>query len=171
MSKLHYITPRVPLDAAFTTRLGTNAKQFAAVDEGKFVKFSAESQYVLCAAGDPIEGVIAGVDTASSGGHSIGSVYTKGAIYAIADGLQATPGTGTITLGSYVVCGTVTALGTANTGGYPKVCMATQQPGAVPADLTAAGLQARNAIYAWRVKSFGVGGVGTVGAIIVIERE
>jgi hypothetical protein len=171
MSKLHYITPRVPLEAARTVRLGTNAKQFAAVDEGKFVKYSAESAYALCAAGDPIEGVIASVSTAGSGGYSIGSIYSRGAIFAIAAGLQATPGTGTITLGSYVVCGTVTALGTANTGGYPKVCMATQQPGAVPADLTAAGLQARNALYGWRVKSFGTGGVGTVGAIIVIERE
>jgi len=170
MSKLHYISPLVPQDAARTVRLGTNAGQFAAVDEGKFVKLAAESQYNLCAAGDPIEGVIAAVETAKSGGHSIGSIYRRGAILVLADGLQATPGTGTIALGDYVVTGSVTALGT-DLPSYPKVCKATQQPGSVPADLTAAGLQARNAIFAWRVVSLGTVGTGAVGTTIVIERD
>lgn len=170
MSKLHFISPTVPQSAAVTVRLGTNAGQFAAVDEGKFVKLGAESQYNLCAAGDPIEGVIAAVETAKSGGHSIGSIFQGGRMRVLADGLQATPGTGSIAIGDYVVCGSVTALGT-DLPSYPKVCKATQQPGSVPADLTAAGLQARNAIFAWRVVSLGPVGTGAVGTEIVVQRE
>jgi hypothetical protein len=169
MSKAHYITPLVPQEPARTVRLGTNAGQFITDDVGKLVKLAAESQYNLCVAGDPIEGVIAAIDTAKSGGHSIGSIYERGAIWAIADGLQATPGTGTLAVGDYVVAGSITALGTKLTS-FPKVCKATQQPG-----ITEAGAvgdvndQLKVALFAWRVESLGTG-AGAVGTQVVIKR-
>lgn len=166
MSKLHYITPLVPQEPAQTVRLGTNAKQFGTDDAGKLVKLTAlESQYVLCAAGDPIEGVIAAVDSAGSGGHSIGSIYKRGAIMALADGLQATPGVGAIAVGDYVLAGSITALGT-KLASFPKVVKATDQPGvAAPA---AANI--KTTLFAWRVVSLGTVGTGAVGTTIVIER-
>ena len=50
----------------------------------------------------------------------------------------------------------------------PKVRKATNQPGAVPADLTAAGKQALDGIFAWRLVSFD--SAGAVGDFGVIER-
>lgn len=171
MSKAHYLAPLAILrEDALTVRLGgTGAGKFGVVDAGKFVKFAGESQYDLCAAGDPIEACVLSVDTATSGGQTVGSIYDDGLMFVQADGLQATPGTGTIALGDYVVTGSVTAKGTILPG-LPKVCKATVQPGTVPADLTAAGNQVKNAMFAWRVEALGPGGVGTVGATIVIRR-
>jgi hypothetical protein len=187
MSKAHYIVPLVPQAGASTVRLGDNTGQFAAEDEGKLVKLTDESRYELCAAGDPIEGVIAAVDNATSGGYSIGSIYKSGRIWALADGLEATPGTGTMTLGAYVVCGTVTALGT-DLSSFPKVCKATNQPGTAVVSTLAGGDTAAavktvvdaalvkvadaelNSLHAWRVVSLGTAGTGAVGTTIVIER-
>lgn len=169
MSKLHYIAPRVPQAPARTVRLGTNAGQFNTDDVSKLVKLAAESQYNLCAAGDAIEGVIAAIESAKSGGHSIGSIFSAGAFFALADGLQATPGTGTLAVGDFVVCGTVTALNT-KLPSFPKVCKATDQPFAVAATLANVGPQIKNGIFGWRVVSLGTAGTGAVGTTIVVER-
>jgi hypothetical protein len=169
MSKLHYVTPTVPQDAAQTVRLGTNAGQFVTDDGGKLVKLAADSQYNLCAAGDPIEGVIAAVDTAKSGGYNIGSIFRRGVIFAVADGLQATPGTGSLAVGDFVVAGTATALGTKLTS-FPKVCKATMQPGITEAAAVGdVNDQLKVALFAWRVVSLN-GGNGGVGTTVVIER-
>lgn len=155
-----------------TSRLGAGTGAGNWIDDkevGKPVKFVAESRYDLCAAGDPIEGRIAAVEAATLDNFSIGTVQQKGRMSVVFDGLQATPGTGTVALGDYVVTGTVVAKGTALAAAM-KVTKATQQPGSVPADLTAAGLQARNAIYAWRVVSLGSVGTGAVGTTGVVER-
>jgi len=107
-------------------------------------------------------------------------VIDKDEIFALADGLEATPGTGTIAIGDYVVAGTATAKGTALTS-FPKVCKATNQPGATvtTSDNVAANINAAiakvvdataNAIYAWRVVSLGSAGTGAVGTTIVIKR-
>lgn len=169
MAQSHRITPRVPQTAAKTVRLGAAAAGYSTKEEGKFVKLAAESQYNLCAAGDPIEAVIAAVDTATSGGFNIGSVYHGGAMFVTADGLQATPGTGTIAIGDYVVTGTVVAVGTAQTA-FPKVTKATLQQGATPATLAEAGTMIKQAMFAWRVVSLGSAGTGAVGTTIVVER-
>jgi hypothetical protein len=187
MSKAHYIAPQVPLAEAHTVRLGQTSEKFNTNDNGKFVKFTAESRYELCAAGDPIEAVVVAVDTATSGGYSIGTIVDRGILFVTADGLEATPGTGTIALGDVVVTGTVVARNTALTE-FPRVCKATNQPGtavtvgAAGAD-TAAAIKTvtdaalakvadaeKNALHAWRVVSLGTGGVGTVGATIAIQR-
>lgn len=116
----------------FTTRLGagsvnsTPANAYTDKEIGKFVKLSGDSAYSLCAAGDPIEGVVAAVESYTADDFSIGSVAVEGRKRVTLDGLQATPGTGVIAVGDYVVCGSVTALGTVLPG-PPKVCKATSQ--------------------------------------------
>lgn len=159
-------------DSAKTVRLGAGtgaANNVTSKEVGKPVKFVGESRFDLCAAGDPIEAVVVAVENATQDGYSIGSIVGEGYKAVTFDGLQATPGTGTVAVGDYVVTGTVVAKDTALSGPM-KVCKATQQPGAVPADLTAAGLQARNAVYAWRVVSLGTAGTGAVGTTGLIER-
>jgi hypothetical protein len=170
MSKLHYIAPTVPAEASLTVRLGTTGVgKFLSADEGKFVKLIAESAYDLCAAGDAIEAVVTSVDMAPSGGFSIGGVFDSGRLFVTADGAQASPGTGTLAIGDYVVCGTVIVKNTA-LAAYPRVCKATDQPTAVPAALANVGPQIKNALFGWRVVSLGSAGTGAVGTTLVIAR-
>lgn len=157
MSKAHYFMPTGATPTVVPVRLGAgsgSANNLTTAEEGKLIKLVAESRYDLCAAGDAIEGLIYSVEPATSGGFTVGGRVCEGAIYASADGLQATAGTGAIAVGDYVVAGTITAKGTRLTT-YPKVCKATSQtPGA----------------HAWRVMSLGTVGTGAVGTTIVIER-
>lgn len=159
MARKHYIVPTAPVESSTTARLGSaagSANNLSYLDEGKLVKLAGDSQYNLCAAGDEIEGIITSVESATQDQWSIGGVNIKfERIFAIADGLQATPGTGTLAVGDYVVAGTITAKGTALTT-YPKVCKA-----------TGAGTTLN---HKFRVVSLFTGGVGTVGATIVIQR-
>ena len=157
MSKLHYIAPTAPMAVAMTVRLGVTgaANRYADVDVGKPVKLAAESQYNLTAAGDEIEGFISSVESAPSGGFSIGGIVEEGQFNVTLDCIQATPGTGTVAIGDYVVTGTVVARGTAMTV-YPKVCKA-----------TGAGTTLN---YKWRVVSLGTAGTGAVGTSAVIKR-
>lgn len=171
MSKLHYMTPEGPVSVPMTVRLGAGtgaSNNLSIADEGKLVKFVGESRYDLCAAGDLIYAQIMGIEIATSGGYTVGGVNDEDMIWALADGLQATAGTGTIAVGDYVVAGTITAKGTKLTS-YPKVCKATAQIGGVPADLTAAGVQVLASLHAWQVVSQGPAGTGAVGTAIVIK--
>ena len=158
----------------FTARLGvgsvnsTPANAYTDKEIGKFVKLSGTDAYVLCAVGDPIQAVITAVESYTADDFSIGSLDSQGRKRVLLDGSQAA-GTGSIAIGDYVVCGTPVALGTALTSTTPpKVRKATNQPGAVPGDLTAAGQQALNAIFAWRLISFD--SAGAVGDFGIIER-
>lgn len=157
---------------AQTVRLGAgtgSANYLTDKEQGKLVKFAGESRYTLAAAGDLIEGHILAVEGATSDDYSIGSIAKDGLKEVTFDGLQATPGTGTVAIGDFVVVGTVVAKDTALT--VPaKVCKATVQVGSVPADLTAAGLMAKAAMFTWRVVSLGSAGTGAVGTVGVIER-
>lgn len=172
-----------------TARLGSdtiaNAGSYTDKEVGKAVKLVAESRYALCAAGDPIEGKIIAAMAGSFDGYSLGSVQTNGMIHAVCDGLEATPGTGTIAIGDYVVVGTVVAAGTALSGDF-KVTKATNQPGVAivstvaSADTAAAVKTAldavlvkvadaeKNGLHAWRVVS--LGNAGAVGDTCVIQR-
>lgn len=159
-------------DEAVTVRLGAgtgSSNNMTTAEVGKPVKLVGESRFDLCAAGDPIEGVIIAVETATQDGYTIGSIVDEGYKQVTFDGLQATAGTGTIAIGDIVVAGTAVAKGTALTGPM-KVCKATNQPGAVPGDLTAAGQQAKNAMFAWRVVSLGAAGTGAVGTTGIVQR-
>lgn len=133
-----------------STTAGTNLLSDA--DVGKFVKMIGDSQYGLCAVGNEIEGVMNTVNTATADGYAIGGVQKEGRVAVTLDGLQATPGTGVIAVGDYVVAGTVVARGTSLSGAKPKVCKA-----------TAAG-SALN--FKWRVVSLdGTTAVGQTGLI------
>lgn len=141
---------------AIAARLGAGsgaANYLTDLEIGKFVKLAGDSQYNLCAAGDQIEGAIVAVDAYTVDDFSFGSVQTKERLKVTLDGLQATPGTGTIAVGDYVVAGTVVAKGTGLAGAYPKVCKATTQTGMY---------------FAWRVVS--LDGTGAVGQTATIER-
>ena len=159
----------LPSEAAITTRLGLVSAPYFATEIGKLVKQGAESAYILCAAGDNIEGYITAVEAATAQGFGIGSVQQSDSKFVTFDGLQATPGTGVIAVGDYVVCGTVVAKDTALPV-FVKVCKSTAQIGAVPADLTAAGVMVKAALFAWRVVSLGPVGTGAVGTVGLIER-
>lgn len=160
-----------PYKSAKTARLGagTGAANYLTDKEvNKFVKLAGDSRFDLAAAGDVIEGTIVAVESATLDDYTIGSVKQSGRVAVVLDGLQATPGTGAIAIGDHVVVGTVVAKDTALAEPRaPKVCKATNQPGAVPADLTAAGQQAKNAAYAWRLVSASGSAVASTG---VIER-
>lgn len=177
MAKPQFIRPSGPSHNSEAVRLGgaasaTDATQRMTVKEiGKFVKFEGTDRYNLCAAGDVIEGQIISVEPAMSAGFTVGGINKFDKIYAVADGLQATPGTGTIAAGDFVVCGTVVAKGTELPNTYPRVCKATVQPGTAPADLAAAGAQINLlAKGGWRVMSLLEAGSGAVGTTIVLER-
>lgn len=157
MAKQHYFLPTGATPKIVPVRLGAgtgSANQLSTKDEGKLIKLAGESRYDLCVAGDAIEGVIYAVEPSPSQGFSVGGRFNEGAIFAIADGLQATPGTGVLAVGDYVVAGSITAKGTP-LASYPKVCKATSQtPGA----------------HSWRVMSLTQVGTGAVGTAVVIER-
>jgi hypothetical protein len=157
MAANHFIVPTLPLGKTTAVRLGAGnavGDRYSDVDEGKIVKLVGESRYDLTAVGNAIEALVVSVESATSNGYSIGSVVGSGKVFATADGLQATPGVGSIAVGDYVVAGSVTAKGTALTA-YPKVCKATSQTFGA---------------FAWRVVSLGQVGTGAVGTTIVIEK-
>lgn len=139
-----------------TARLGAgsgSANYVTDLELGKPVKLAGDSQYNLCAAGDQIEGFIKAVETWTADDFSIGSVQYEGRVKVTLDGLQATPGTGAIAVGDYVVAGTAVAKGTSLGSAYPKVCKATTQTGMY---------------FAWRVVS--LDGTTAVGQTATIER-
>jgi hypothetical protein len=175
MSKAHFLAPQAVLrEEGYSVRLGASGGKFNQLDVGKFVKLAGESMYDLCAVGDPIEGVVLAVETAQSANQMVGTMLDDAVLFVTADGLQATPGTGVIAIGDYVVTGTVvaknTGLATSGVGGLPKVCKATLQPGVAPADLTAAGNLVKQSMFGWRVESLGTVGTGAVGTTITIRR-
>lgn len=162
-------TELVDISEVVTARLGAGTgagNHLTDKEVGKFVKFVGESRYNLCAAGDEIEGRIAAVETATMDNYTIGSVQKRGRFEVTFDGLQATPGTGTIALGDYVVCGTVVAKDTALSAAA-KVCKATPLSVATtPAVDFPAG---SNLKHKWRVVSLGSAGTGAVGTTGLIE--
>lgn len=143
-------------------------------DVGKAVKLSADSRYVICSAGDPIEGFVEAVESSTVDGYSFGSVRPNGHKTVICNGLQATAGTGAIAIGDYVVAGEAVAVNTASTktsGEYtPKVCKATMQPGVTEAGAVGdVNDMLKVAMFGWRVVAF-VSGTGAVGDVAVIKR-
>lgn len=141
-----------------TVRLGTTGvgNQYSHEEVGKAVKLSGESAYVLCAAGDAIEGIVNSSNLADQGtvdGYAIGGIISTGYKSVTFDGLQATPGTGVVAIGDYVVTGTVVAKGTALTGQLKVTKATSQTPGA----------------YKARVVSLGQAGTGAVGTVGTVE--
>lgn len=140
-----------------TARLGDGASGvslLADADVGKFVKIIGDSQYGLAAVGNEIEGLVSsGPEGSTYDGFAVGTVRKNGRVLVTLDGLQATPGTGVVAVGDFVVAGTVTARGTLLPGN-PKVCKATA---------AATGL-----VYKWRVVA--LYGTTAVGQTALIEK-
>ena len=132
------ISETIHSEKVSTVRLGTTGagNQYGDTEVGKAVKLTGASKYELCAAGDAIEGIISSVNGGLYDGYSIGGIVTKGYKSVVLDGLQATPGTGAIAVGDYVVVGTVVAKGTALSGAL-KVTKATDQAAAKAAPFKA----------------------------------
>ena len=152
------MTPTIYSEKIVTARIGGNASATRANDNdvGKPVKLGGDSNYVLCAAANAIEGIVTSVETGVYDGYSLGGVVTKGYAYATADGSQAA-GTGTIAVGDYVLAGTADAIQVAKAASYLKVRKATDQAAAAAAPFKA------------RVVSLGPVGTGAVGTTILIE--
>lgn len=142
-----------------TVRGGTTSVKHGYKENGKAVKLSTLDNYVLAAAGDRIEAiqVTSNLDTQGTvDGYAIIGVVGTGYKSVTFDGLQATPGTGVVAAGDYVVVGTVVAAGTALTG-HLKVTKATDQAAA------------STAAYKARVVSLGTDGTGAVGTTGIIK--
>jgi hypothetical protein len=166
------ITETIHSEKVKTARLGTTGagNQYDDKEIGKAVKLSGDSAYVLCVAGDPIEAVVSSLNDGLYDGFSLGGVVSTGYKAVTFDGLQATPGTGTIAVGDFVVTGTVVAKGTALSGAL-KVTKATMQPGITEAAVVGdVNDMLKVAMFAWRVVSLGSAGTGAVGTTGTIER-
>ena len=162
MASKFEITETIYSEKVKTVRLadGTNTASAAntyadATEKAKAVKLSGDSRYVLCAMGDTIEGVITSINNGRYDDYSIGGIVSTGYKEVTFEGTQAA-GTGAITIGTYVVAGTVTAKGTAQTTPL-KVRSATDQAVAKAAPFKA------------RVVSLGSAGTGAVGTVGIVE--
>lgn len=150
-----------PYDTDITARLADAAgaaNQLTDADVGKFVKLKGDSQYGLTALGDEIEGFVKTAQDAGGttyDGFLLGAVQTDGRKEVTLNGLQATPGTGAIAVGDYVVSGAPVARGTKLNGVAPAVLKATAAKG----ELT----------FLWRVVAIKTG-AGAPGSIGIIER-
>ena len=147
------ISETIHSEKVHTVRLGTTGagNQYGYEENGKAVKLSADSRYVLAAAGDTIEGIVSSSNYPEQGtvdGYSIGGIFRTGY-------KEVTFG-GVVAVGDYVVVGTVTAKGTALTG---------------PLRVTKAADQAvaKAAPFKARVVSLGSAGTGAVGTVGVVE--
>ena len=158
MARDHFIAPTAPTETAIAVRLGAgsgSSNNLTTAEVGKFAKLVAESRYNLCAVGNEIEGVIFAVELAPQNQFTVGSIVEEGVVNVVFDGLQATPGTGVVAIGDYVVTGTPVAKDTALTT-FPAVCKA-----------TAAG---NTLNFKWRVVSLGTAGTGAVGTTGAIAK-
>ena len=161
MANKSLIVETIHSEKVKTVRLGNTGagNQYGYAENGKAVKLVGDSRYALAAVGDAIEGFQQSSNWPEQGtqdGYSIGGIVSTGYKAVTFDGLQATPGTGTIAVGDYVVTGTVVAKGT-SLGGPLKVTKATDQAAAKAAPFKA------------RVVSLGSAGTGAVGTVGVVE--
>lgn len=139
-----------------TARLGIVGGTYTDKEVGKLVRQTADSRYELTPVGAEIEGFIVAMDSGSTQDqYSLGSVQQDGRLTVVLDGLQATPGVGTIAIGDFVVTGTPVAKDTSLGASYPKACKA-----------TAAG---SGLVFTWRVVSM-ANVSGAVGVTALIER-
>lgn len=90
------------------------SNQLTDADRFKLVKMKGDSQYGLCAAGDEIEGFLLALEPPMTyDGYYLGTVQTDKRFRAVSEGV--------LNMLGEVVCGTVTARGTALNGVGPAV--------------------------------------------------
>ncbi len=153
--------PPARVDSACLGVDGQVASRFGDNDVGKAVKMGTANNFVLCDAGDEIEGFVSSISAEGTynGGFSFGGVQRDRRILAeIGANQGATPAA----VLDYVVADTQVPLGTAG--------MAKVKTGPV----AAAGVQAAPTKYLWRIiriVSNGPGGAGTAGSVVLLNRE
>lgn len=154
------VTVPLPPGAIVTAALGVNAAGFfAQADVGKAVKMAANDNYVLCADGDPIEGVVDNiVPGLVNNGFSHGGVLKH---IAGLTRLEVIINTATaVVFGDYVVASAQAAVGTANASGTTK------NGGTSPLPLVKKGAGTEK--FAWRVISL-LGGNGAQNTVVLVE--
>ena len=127
-----------------TARIGDGATPLTASDVGKFLKLKADSQYGLCAEGDPIEATLEthGSPAGTYDGFTLGGIM-KG-------GRRRVKCQVSLAVGAFVEAGTPVALGTALTD-LPLVKAEASSPASA---------------FRWRVVSLdGAAGIGQTGVI------
>ena len=158
MAQAHKIVPTAPYPDAQTVALGPVGSSYNQSDLDKIVKLIGDSTYGLCATGDEIEGFIVAIEQARQNNFNIGAVakHEQGEVaFVTANGLQATPGVGTLAIGDIVVASAQAALNTPTPTSFPPVVKAT-----TPA----------NVLHKWRVVALSNSGSGAVGQRLTIER-
>jgi hypothetical protein len=133
-----------PMADITSAALGVNAAgKFTANDVGKLVKLAGSNNYVLCADGNEIEGIVVALAPETvNDGFSLGSVMKNKRFTAEVVGA-------TVAVGATVVSAAQSAIGTADA--KPKV--------KAGAPVT----------HIWRVISL-INGVGTAGSPVLVER-
>lgn len=99
------VEPTIHMEKVETYRVGTEAAPLTDKDVYKAVKLSGESGYDLCAAGDPIEGILTSTNIGTQDGFKIGGVVSTGYFSATVVG-------GALAIGDYVVAAAQPAKGT-----------------------------------------------------------
>jgi len=133
-----------PMADVVTAALGVNAAgKFTANDVGKLVKLGPANNYVQCADGDEIEGIVLALEPNTvNDGFAQGSVMKNKRFTAQVVGA-------TVTVGTKVVSAAQAAVGTADV----KPMVKTGAP----------------TTHVWRVISL-INGVGTAGSPVLVER-
>ncbi len=158
--------PTVPTGCVIAAHLGadgTAPNRFTDKEIGKAVKLAGLDNYVLCADGDELEGVVLAIEPGTiDNGFSYGSVQKDGRVIAI------NTGSGALTVGTYVVASAQAALGTANaTGGNNFDPCPQVEAGSAGVPGTSFAVPAT---YKWRVISL-LGGNGAVNSAVLIEKQ
>lgn len=160
------MTELVDISCIKTTRFGPGpgaggggvaSNLFTDAEVSKFAKLVGESRWDLCAQGDQIEGRITSVETATMDGYSVGGVMDEGRFAVTFDGLQSTPGAGSLAIGDYVVCGT------------PIAKLTSVASTLLPARVAKSTNAGNTLNFKWRVVSLGYAGTGAPGTVGCVE--
>lgn len=160
--------PPARVDSACLGVDGQVASRFGDNDVGKAVKMGTANNFVLCDAGDEIEGFVSSISAEGTynGGFSFGGVQRDRRILAeIGANQGATPAA----VGDYVVADDQIALGTAGLA-QVKTGTAFSQLNEAPYTVT----QESPRRFKWRIiriVSNGPGGAGTAGSVVLLNRE
>lgn len=158
--------PTVPTNSVVSAHLGSDKTQpnrLTDNDIGKAVKLGGSDNYLLCDDGDEMEGIVLAVEPGTiDDGFAFGSVQKNGRIVAM------NKGSGTISVGAFVVAAAQAAVGTKNsTGGNNFDPCPHVKAGAAGVPGTSF---ATPATYKWRVISL-LGGTGAKDSAILIEKQ
>lgn len=158
MPARHYISPTVHKQDITTVNLGTKAAPFKAEEIGKAVKLSGADTYVLCAAGDKIEGIVTSSELAATGatrgGMSVGGIQQSGHIEVVS--------AAALVAGDYVVAAAQPAVGT------PLTSIGEGQTPCTPVQKVADQATV-NGLYAMRIVGLGPVGTGAAGTVCVAK--